>query len=591
MLVGRAALSAGAEGERSRHDFLEAVLAGDHGGVERLLRQGADVNARDEHGTSALMLATVVADLRLVQTLIDHGADVNAKNQAGATALMWAVGDGDKVKALLARGADVNSRADSGRTPLLIAVGDPDGAEIVKLLSNKGADALYSHRGFTVLMAAVEGGDRAVVQLLLAKGADAKAKNQAGWTALHAAAVVGDCDVAKNLLAHGADVNASETIQGRTPLLWAAAGGRTDLAKLFVLRGANVNVRENLGGASALICAAGSERGDVELVNLLLEKGAEVEAKDGNDDTALDWARRRGSREVAETLERRGARGRAANTPQRPLRTMGDDNTVAKAVEAALPLLQQTSETFFAKSGQGCVSCHHQSLPALAIEFSRERGFRVDEKKAKAQAETTQRLLAGRRERLLQGSGVVDQLDASYWLLALAATGVARNETTDALVHNLTLKQAKDGHWRNTLPRPPANDSDYTATALAVRGLKHFGPPGREEEIARRIGKARTWLLQAVPTTTEARAFHVLGLKRSGAQKHDIDRAVAGLLAQQREDGGWGQLASMRSDAYATGQTLVALQQAANLSLTDPAYRRGVQFLLKTQLADGSWFV
>jgi hypothetical protein len=270
---------------------------------------------------------------------------------------------------------------------------------------------------------------------------------------------------------------------------------------------------------------------------------------------------------------------------------MGDDNTVAQAVEAALPLLQQSSETFFANSGQGCVSCHHQALPALALQFLRERGFTVNEEKARQQAETTRRLLAGRRERLLQGAGVADQLDAGYWLTARAAAGAARDDTIDALVHYLTLKQAQDGRWRTTLFRPPANDGDFTSTALAARGLRLFAPPGRREEIAGRVARARAWLVAATPRTTEDRAFQLFGLKWAGARKEEIDRAVAGLLAEQREDGGWAQRAPMPSDAYATGQVLVALEQSGTVSITDPAYRRGTRFLLETQLADGSWFV
>jgi hypothetical protein len=109
--------------------------------------------------------------------------------------------------------------------------------------------------------------------------------------------------------------------------------------------------------------------------------------------------------------------------------------------------------------------------------------------------------------------------------------------------------------------------------------------------MAGRLGKARQWLLAANPRTTEDRTFHLFGLKWAGAHKDDLAKAVAGLLARQQTDGGWGQLASMPSDAYATGQALVALQQAGGLPVTDPAYRRGVQFLLKTQLNDGSWFV
>jgi ankyrin repeat protein len=589
-LIGRPAPRAGAREAPSPQALLEAVRAGDNDRAERLLRQGADGKARAEDGTTALMLATAVGDVRLVQALLDHGAEVNARNQAGATALLWAVGDAEKVKALLGRGADVNARGDSGRTPLLVAAGSPAAAEVVNLLIDRGADLRYGHRGYTVLMAAVEGGDREVVQRLLARGADARARNRVGWTALHAAALASDRGIAEDLLAHGAEVNSADTLQGRTPLLWAAAAGRTDLVKLLVDRGADVNVRESLGGTTALICAAGSERGGRALVDLLLDKGAAPQAKDGRGDSALDWARRRGRRDVVQALERRGVRGRTP-APPRPPRRMGLDNTATRAVQAALPLLQQTGETFLTKSGQGCISCHHQSLPAVALQLAREHGFRVDEKKARLQAETAQRLLAARREHLLQGTGVADQLDAGYWLLGLAAAGGTRNDTTDALVHYLTLKQAKDGRWRTTLFRPPANDSDFTATALAVRGLRSFGPPGRRREMARRIGKAKDWLVTAAPRTMEDRAFQLFGLAWAGAPKEDIATAVTGLRARQRDDGGWGQLASLASDAYATGQALVALHQAGAVPVTDPAFRRGVQFLLQTQQDDGSWFV
>jgi ankyrin repeat protein len=590
LLVLPRAARAGEKDAPSRQALLEAVRVADHDRVQRLLRRGADVNARTEDGTTALMRATAVGDVKLVRLLLDHKADVNARNKAGATALLWAVGDPDKVRALLDRRADVNARADSGHTPLMIAVGSPGAAAVVKLLIEKGADVRHHHKGYTVLMAAAEGGDAAVVRLLLARGADARAKTRVGWTALHAAAVAGDRDMAEVLLAHGADVNARETFQGRTPLLWAAAGGRTRLVKLFLDRGADARARETFNGATALTWAAASERGDVGLVKLLLEKGADPRARDVHGHSAVDWASRRGSRKVVQVLEQKGARGRARES-QQPLRRMGSTNTVARALGAALPLIQQSSETFFARSGQGCVSCHHQALPALALQLLRGRGFKVNEEKARQQAETTRRLLASRRERLLQGAGVADQLDAGYWLLALAAAGAARDDTTDSLVHYLTLEQAKDGRWRTTLFRPPANDGDFTATALALRGLQHFGPPGRRSEIARRLARARDWLASATPRTTEGRTFQLLGLKWAGARKEDIDKAVTGLLAGQGKDGGWSQLASMPGDAYATGQVLVALHQSGAVSSAHPAYRRGTQFLLDTQLADGSWFV
>ena len=62
-------------------------------------------------------------------------------------------------------------------------------------------------------------------------------------------------------------------------------------------------------------------------------------------------------------------------------------------------------------------------------------------------------------------------------------------------------------------------------------------------------------------------------------------------MREQRADGGWAQLTSMASDAYATGQALVALEASGAITVTDPVYKRGVDYLMKTQLADGSWFV
>jgi squalene cyclase len=63
------------------------------------------------------------------------------------------------------------------------------------------------------------------------------------------------------------------------------------------------------------------------------------------------------------------------------------------------------------------------------------------------------------------------------------------------------------------------------------------------------------------------------------------------LTLEQSPDGGWSQNAFLPSDAYATGQTLYALNQAAGVNPSDKAYVRGIDYLLKTQLADGSWHV
>lgn len=85
--------------------------------------------------------------------------------------------------------------------------------------------------------------------------------------------------------------------------------------------------------------------------------------------------------------------------------------------------------------------------------------------------------------------------------------------------------------------------------------------------------------------------FRLLGLHASGATPDDITAASNDLLASQEKDGGWAQTERRFSDAYATGSALFALHTAGGVKTADPAYTRGVAYLLGTQLDDGSWHV
>ena len=68
-------------------------------------------------------------------------------------------------------------------------------------------------------------------------------------------------------------------------------------------------------------------------------------------------------------------------------------------------------------------------------------------------------------------------------------------------------------------------------------------------------------------------------------------QAASALIAQQHDDGGWSQIPTLASDAYATGQALTALAQTGMAKPSDPEYQKGVRFLLSAQLQDGSWYV
>jgi Squalene-hopene cyclase C-terminal domain len=277
----------------------------------------------------------------------------------------------------------------------------------------------------------------------------------------------------------------------------------------------------------------------------------------------------------------------------------GQDNqiqTVRRAVEKSLPLLQTSGRTFSEKSLGRCTSCHHQSLPAVTFSLARTRGFEVDELIVREQSKAILNQWAPHRERLFQiDTGppplAGEAISAGYALFGMAAAGQKPNATTDAMVHYIAARQFANGHFRSLPSRPPLEYSDVTATALAIRAMQLYMPPGRKDEARERIRRARVWLLSVASDATEERTFQLQGLGWAQADRKDTARYVAGLLAEQRPDGGWAQLPGLESDAYATGQALVALQEAGGLSVTSPAYRKGVQYLLSSQFPDGSWLV
>ncbi len=268
----------------------------------------------------------------------------------------------------------------------------------------------------------------------------------------------------------------------------------------------------------------------------------------------------------------------------------GGSAEVISAVEKSLPLLQRIGPPFIENTG--CVSCHHNVLPAMAVAVARERGIKVDDQLARQNTVAVLEKVEAAREKLLCGIGIPgDATTVSYILMGLAAARHTASADTDAMVHYLLGKQSQDGRWSPVAYRPPLEFSDFTTTALTLRAVQLYAPQGRAEEVARRQKMARAWLKKAQAANNEERSYRLLGLRWADAEKGEVDKATRELLAAQQSDGGWAQLSSLTSDAYATGQALVALNQAGAIAVTDKAYRRGVDFLLKTQNADGSWQV
>jgi ankyrin repeat protein len=612
----------GREAQPMAPRLVTAIRDGDAAAVRKLLEDGADVNARDAEGNTPLILASFYANPKCVEFLLEKGANANATNKAGVTALIRAATNEEKTRLLVEAGADVRVRtADLGNTPLILAARRAGNSRTVKLLLERGANATECNdAGVTPIRSGAASGDLETVKSLLEAGAkadDSRRSNDpraadiaAGFrTPLMWAAYHNDVRMVGLLLQHGADPNQS-TYFGN-PLSQACWKDGFEAAVVLIDRGANVNARDAVAGFTPLHWAAGDESLRPHLVKLLLGSGADPNATGGETVGALGLvpqtprliAEKRGRTAIVDALVAAGARDEPRPekiaTPHRSLPEQLENSTLIAAAEKALAVLQTTAarsrEAFLRHvSKQDCVSCHQQYLPMAAVGHARNRSIRFDRDAAREQVDLLVNLgdPYAKRELVVQALFHPDPAHTfGYESLGLAAEGVRPSAMTDGLVHHLVTIQASDGRWINNIPRPPMMSSDVTATALSIHAIKSYGWPGRKEEFAASVERARQWLWRVKVQTNEEAIFQLLGLRWAGESSEMLTCLVESLRQEQRTDGGWAQLPTLESDAYATGQALYTLAHFVKDPLTDPVCRRGLRFLLERQEDDGTWHV
>jgi ankyrin repeat protein len=575
-----------------------AIRGNDLAGLKALLDQGINANTADRRQITPLMYAAEIGSLEAMKVLVDHGADVNAQNAFGSTALMWSVTDSRKVRLLLDHGADVNQTAKSGRTALIIAAFTDPSAQVVRMLLAEGAKVdVMDRRKVTPLNAATFGNDTDSIHMLIEADADMEtADTFIGMTPLINAAGSRNLAAVKLLLEHGAKVNAvsktenlpkiqTGTVEfgGWTPLLMAAPFGPPAVVKTLLEAGAQVNVQD-YRGFTPLMLAVGTDRYNRETVKMLLDRSADTRLKTHAGETALDWANKLGDREVIQALG-----GRVQ--PVAALALAKDPPDPRTAVERSLRLLEKTNTQFFAKSG--CFACHEQPPTEFAAAAARAKGILPDEPAARERRLQLTSTITASGPVQLEGPAAIGGADNNLYLVeALVRSGYPPDRITDFLAANLAAAQGADGGWH--LPgysRSPLQDSDFSRTAMALRALRTYGTPGRAAETKARMERAKQWLQHAEPVILEDLDMRLIGVAAAGGSAAELRKLAEPILAAQRPDGGWAQRDVFASDAYATGMTLWALAEAKVARPDQDAYRKGVSFLLGTQSGDGSWHV
>ena len=572
--------------------FYSAIRENNLAQLKALLDGGASANVADSRGMTPLMYAAETGSVEAMRLLIDHGTDVNRQNAFGSTALMWSAADIAKVRLLLDHGAQVNIAAKSGRTALIVAAFTNPSAEVVRLLLAKGAKVhVMDLRHVTPLNAATFGNDTETVRLLLDAGADIDTPDTfIGLTPLMNAAGNRNVEAVKLLVAKGAKVNAVSKTEGLpkiqtgtvefggwTPLLMAAAFGPPEAVKVLLEAGGRIDAQD-YRGFTPLMLAIGTDRYDRRTVNLLLAHGADLRPKNHMGETALDWAYKFKDPEVIHAL---GGTPRELDKPVQLASEMPDTRI---AITRSVQLLERTDDQFFHKSA--CFACHEQPPAEFAVAEARAKGIPVDEK---AEHERLLQITLPVNPSALEGAAALGGADNNlYATEALVRAGYAPNRITDFLAANLAAAQGGDGGWH--LPgysRSPMQDSDFSRTAMAIRALKTYGTPGRTGEMKERMERGKQWLLAAKPVILEDLDMRLVGVAAAGASAQELRKLAEPIMKLQRTDGGWAQREGFPSDAYATGMTLWALNEAAVMKPD----AKGVKFLLGTQSADGSWHV
>jgi ankyrin repeat protein len=560
-------------------DLLAAIRNGDSPQVQGLLRAGADPNTVDSDGTTALMHAVIESDVNVVKLLLDGGAKVNAKNALDSTALMYAATNVAKTRLLLDRGADVTVKGKAGATPMSVAVTTFGSTPVLKLLTANGAEPEDR-----LMVSVAQKGDLEAIQFLLSIGVRPGGADSATLFA----AVIGRCEACARLLVEKGAPASGARGNGGGLLNETAKRAMPELSQLLLDHGASLDARDREGFTllmqAVLSMEAPADRD--RMVSWLLSKGVDPNATNDRGETAYQLAARMGSASTLELLVRAGARRVAEEWPK----PAGGALTARAAVKKVLPLIETSGEPVF--RSRGCVSCHNNSLPAMTVALARRKGFVINEEQVKKElgfAVATDRPFL---EPMRLGSTIGGGSDTlGYTLMGMAAAGYPADALTDSHIHYLSIYQFPDGAWRTTSYRPPEEYGPFTTTAVALRAIRLYPIPGRREEFEDRFARARGWLLTATGSSQEERSMQLNGLADAGATASERAPFVKVLKAAQNQDGSWSQLPGIPGDAYATGEALYALHVSGTVPAKDPIYQRGVQWLLRNQLADGSWFV
>ena len=309
--------------------------------IKMLIQNGADIQARDCNGLTVLHLASRNSNQEVVEFLLNlNEISVNALNNCNQTPLMRACYDGgrlDNIKMLIRNGADIQASSSNGSTVLHFAsqLSNQEVVEFLLNLNEISVNATDNSNQTPLMRACIKGGRLDNIKMLIQNGADIQARDCNGLTVLHLASRNSNQEVVEFLLKlNEISVNATDN-SNHTPLMRACYdGGRLDNIKMLIQNGADIQASSNYGStilhfASALsnqevvefllklneisvnatdnsnqtpLMHACINGGRLDNIKMLIQNGADIQARDCNGLTVLHFASVSSNQEVVEFL-------------------------------------------------------------------------------------------------------------------------------------------------------------------------------------------------------------------------------------------------------------------------------------------------
>lgn len=270
---------------------------------------------------------------------------------------------------------------------------------------------------------------------------------------------------------------------------------------------------------------------------------------------------------------------------------LSSPENIKQSVTKSLGILQKSSYVFTERSKFKCASCHNNTLTSMVAAIAKQKGVEVIDSFTVDRIQSMERTLKEGNNPNLINQFVTANFIGPYVLLGLYAEKYPANFYTDISVDYLISQARPDGGFITESGRVPLETGEMHLTAMSIRAIQVYASPAKKAHVDELVARTKQWIEKANPDQQQELAFQLLGMQWCGSNKDQKIKVAEKLRSMQHADGGWSQLTTMKSDAYATGQTLYALYESGMAKPDDEVYQKGLSYLLKTQDETGAWIV